>query len=134
MHHHVFTTILIIFFSTFTLSTPVSQESSTVAPNTASQATPTQTSQVTFDISLPWQLSNIIIFEASTNSTVNSSISFVFEDPNPSMQMSTICTKSVQPGQDLTSNFYAHCAITQGLQFQYDNDQISIYRFIKDPR
>jgi hypothetical protein len=134
MQSYLYTSLLIFLFSTLTLSSPARHKKPKVAQITSPKATPTQTSQVAFDVSLPWKLSNIVIFDATANSTLNSSISFTFNDPNQGMQITTNCTRSVKPGQDLTSNFYSHCAIPEGLQFQYDNDQIWIYRFIQDPR
>ena len=115
MHLHLLTTLFMLLFSTLTLSAPASSK----AQN--------------FSIDLPWKLANIIVFEAAKNSTLNSSLTFTFDDPNKGMQLKTNCIKTVKAGQDLNSNFYEHCSGT-GFTYQYNQGQIAIHRTIKDPR
>jgi hypothetical protein len=119
MHVHLFTTLIIFLFNTLTLSSPARTQTDGASAFTVNRA---------------WKLTNIVIFDAAQNSTVNSTLSFTFEDLNPGMELKTNCSKTVASGQSLASNFYQPCDAHSDLRFQYYEDKLSIYRGIVDPR
>jgi hypothetical protein len=119
MQLHLLTTLLILFLGTLTLSAP---------------ATTQTTTAFAFNVNRAWKIMDIVIFDATQNSTVNSTLSFTFEDPNQGMELKANCNRTVAPGQPLASNFYQPCGPDSNLAFQYYQDQLWIYRAIFDPR
>jgi hypothetical protein len=80
---------------------------------------------------LPWKLSNIIVFESTANSTTPSSINFDLADPNPGLEETTHCTNTVPAGTNLTSQSYLPCG-TKGMGFSYRGDSIWIHHLWQD--
>jgi len=82
---------------------------------------------------IPWQLSNIQLYNNTSPDAIPSSISFHFCDQSPRLQLDTECKYPFQPGESGTPGpGYQPCA-NDSIGFTYGNGLIQIERHYEDP-
>jgi hypothetical protein len=85
-----------------------------------------------FNADNAYQISRLAIFIPSANSTVNRTITFTVEDPNPGMALKTVCSKSANG--PLENDMFNRCE-NDFFHFSLRVDgTIWLYRFIRDAR
>lgn len=82
---------------------------------------------------VPWQLVNVQLFNATTTGTTPSSISFHFCDQSPRLELETECSYTFQPGESGTPGpGYEPCA-NDTIGFTYNDGLIQVERHYEDP-
>lgn len=82
---------------------------------------------------IPWQLVNIQLFNATSPGPTPSSISFHFCDQSPRLELDTECSYVFVPGESSTPGpGYQPCA-NDSIGFTYGNGVIQVERQYKDP-
>lgn len=80
---------------------------------------------------LPWKLSNIVILESHEDSSNPTFVKFDLEDPNPGLEITTMCARAVSGGSDLVSEVHFPCN-EKSMGFSYRGNEIWIHHSWRD--
>ncbi|XTI84459.1 hypothetical protein V2W45_1298868 [Cenococcum geophilum] len=82
---------------------------------------------------LSYVVANLGVFEANPNLGVQSFISFLFSNPNPTTKIEADCLRSLNTSSGLYTNSFFSCGASP-YGFRYRSDGIDLQRVWSDPR